>query len=181
MSITDELVDETKEEEDDEEDDDEEKEEEKPEKSKSAAISSATAKLKGEIADNATNRYAIFIGSQLLLDFQKDEELSQAYLDNKQTLKSIYDTIYERAKKLRYENCAVIEDEVVYGWARDICHLKPKEKEKKEESKPATKEAKAIIKQAVGNAQLAQEKPKQKKEKKEDTDTLSLFDFIGVN
>lgn len=61
--------------------------------------------------------------------------------------KECFNYIYENARKLKHGNCAMIEDNVVFKWARDFYNdgiaLKELEEKKAKEQKESEKKAKA--------------------------------------
>lgn len=137
----------TKEEDADGEEEEEEEDTETEEKSSPKATGEAKttvsketeeaiSKLKQEICDNAENTQLVIVGSELVKDFKKDDELAKAYLENKQTIKTIWDAIFDEVKAhYKDGSFAMLPDEQVYSMAREQCHLPPK---KKEEPKKAT-------------------------------------------
>lgn len=187
MGLEDELKGDKAEDESEEENEDEEenKDEEKPEAKKEEPKKPSTAadaikKLKEEISDHLDDTYMVLIGSRLVQDFAKDEELAKAYLDNSQSLQGIYDHVKDEARKNEVNGVTIAESEWVWKTAREACKLAPKPKEEpKKTIVPATTASKPT--------KNKQEKPKQEKtvtkeppkeEKKKDDRQMSIFDMI---
>lgn len=88
-----------------------------PEKIKLDWDMDPSERLKAETEALAQNDQMRAVGNYLLAEFAKDEPLAACYKARKVSLKQIIDFITKEARKAAVNNCAMIEDSTVYGWA----------------------------------------------------------------
>lgn len=91
-------------------------------------IEEAIKKINTEIQKDPKNRYLALVGEHII-DQINTEAAAEAVLHEKKNLAGAMQKIQTEAAKKKYGNCAVIEDAVVYGWARDYFGLTGEEAE----------------------------------------------------
>lgn len=74
-------------------------------------------RLKTEIEFRKEDPNVKCIGEFLLKQFETDEPLKNAYKERKVTLDAIYTFIINQASKKQINRCAMVNSEVVFGWA----------------------------------------------------------------
>lgn len=74
-------------------------------------------RLKTEIEFRKEDPNVKCIGEFLLKQFENDEPLKNAYKERKVTLDAIYTFIINQASKKQINRCAMVNSEVVFGWA----------------------------------------------------------------
>ena len=85
-------------------------------------IEDAIKKINTEIQKEPSNRYMALIGEHII-DNITSEAAAEKVLKEEKTLAKALDGIQNKASKQKTGNCAVIEDAVVYGWAREYFGL----------------------------------------------------------
>ena len=103
---------------------------------------------------------------------QEDSLFAVTYAKENKNIKDCYSYITSQAKKQASNGCAMIEDDVVFGWAvhyYDEDDIKV-EKTSNTRSEVKTSATKTEVKKEASKAKI---KPK----KKEDVNQLSLFDL----
>lgn len=74
-------------------------------------------RLKTEIEFHKEDPNMKCIGEFLLQQFETDEPLKNAYKERNVTLDAIYTFILNQASKKQINRCAMVNSEVVFGWA----------------------------------------------------------------
>lgn len=147
----------------------------------------------------AENDQMRLVAKMLLDEFAKDGNLAKAYFDRKVTLSDVVAFIASEAKKSAVNNCAMISDETVYGWAIHFVQdgeVKPKSKpavtviskETEEELRKRAEEEffEAEKKRLEEERKKAQEREERKRQaaiqrqekKRMESGQMSLFDFM---
>ncbi|MGM9917572.1 hypothetical protein [Anaerotignum sp.] len=85
-------------------------------------IEEAIKKINTEIQKDPKNRYLALVGEHII-DQITTEEAAEKVLKEEKTLARALTGIENRARKQITGNHAVIEDAVVYGWAREYFGL----------------------------------------------------------
>ena len=81
-------------------------------------IQKAIDKIDGE-AENLNNKNATYISSHIIDTYLNNDENAEKVLDEKKTLKGCWDSITSKAKKLAENNCAMVEADTVFDWAKE--------------------------------------------------------------
>ena len=158
-------------------------------------------RLKVEMEALAENDQMRLVAKKLLDEFSKDQNLSKAYFDRKVTLDAIIKYIMAEAKKAAVNNCAMIEDKTVYGWAIHFVQdgkfnpsvknptitVIPKEDKEQLRKKAEEDFLKEEKQRLESERKKAEEREKKKKEaaiakaekKRRESGQMSLFDFFG--
>ena len=123
-------------------------------------------RLEQEVIEmNNFNVYAIFNHIKCL------PELQDKFNNKEKTIKGMYEYVYGRAKTVKQDNVAMVNDRIVYSWASNYFKHSNKDlgiKEKKI-SPPSVKE--------LENKTLQEEK-EQKKDEEKDTQ-ISMFEEVA--
>lgn len=85
-------------------------------------IEDAIKKINTEIQKEPSNRYLALVGEHII-DNITSEAAAEKVLKKEKTLAKALAGIENQASKQKEGNCAVIEDSVVYGWAREYFGL----------------------------------------------------------
>ena len=85
-------------------------------------IEDAIKKINTEIQKEPNNRYIALIGEHII-DCITSEAAAERVLQEEKTLERALTGIKNRAKQQQVKGHAVIEDAVVYGWAREYFGL----------------------------------------------------------
>ena len=85
-------------------------------------IEDAIKKINTEIQKEPSNRYLALIGEHII-DNITSEAAAEKVLKEEKTLAKALGGIQNKASKQKTGDCAVIEDSVVYGWAREYFGL----------------------------------------------------------
>ena len=85
-------------------------------------IEAAIKKINTEIQKEPSNRYIALIGEHII-DCITSEAAAEQVLQEEKTLGRALTGIENRAKQQQVKGHAVIEDVVVYGWAREYFGL----------------------------------------------------------
>ncbi len=85
-------------------------------------IDEAIKKINTEIQKQPNNRYLALVGEHII-DRITTEAAAEKVLKAEKTLARALTGIQNRASRQKEGNCAVIEDAVVYGWAREYFDL----------------------------------------------------------
>ena len=85
-------------------------------------IEDAIKKINTEIQKEPNNRYIALIGEHII-DCITSETAAERVLQEERTLERALTGIENRAKQQQFKGYAVIEDAVVYGWAREYFGL----------------------------------------------------------
>lgn len=85
-------------------------------------IEDAIKKINTEIQKEPSNRYLALVGEHII-DNITSEAAAEKVLKKEKTLAKALGGIQNKASKQKTGNCAVIEDSVVYGWAREYFGL----------------------------------------------------------
>lgn len=85
-------------------------------------IDEAIKKINTEIQKEPNNRYLALVGEHII-DRITTEAAAEKVLKAEKTLARALTGIQNRASRQKEGNCAVIEDAVVYGWAREYFGL----------------------------------------------------------
>lgn len=88
-------------------------------------LQEAIAKVEKEITD-AGNQQTKVIGRYVIDKLLKSEDAAEKVMNEKKTLKGCMDSIKAKAKERAVNQMAMIEDETVYGWAREYYGIKDK-------------------------------------------------------
>lgn len=167
-----------------------------------------TERLKTEMEALEEKDQMRLVAKMLIEEFAKDPNLAKAYKDRKVTLKAVIDYITKEARKLAVQNCAMVSDETVYGWAihfvQDGVVKETKDKTltvnvltKKTEDEIAEQAKKdfyeAEMKKLEEEKRKAEEKVKKaekrakakaaekaKKEAEKNADQMSIFEFFEI-
>ena len=186
--------------EEEEEDSAESKEESKGEKIRLDMTMDPSERLRIEMEALQENDQMRLVAKMLIGEFSKDPNLSSAYKERKVTLEAIIKFIMEEAKKAAVNNCAMIDDATVYGWAIHFVQdgdVKPSKKEPtitvipKEAEEELRKKAmeqflEAEKKRLEEERKKAEEREKKKREaaiakaekKRKESGQMSLFEFF---
>lgn len=97
-------------------------------------IEDAIKKINTEIQKEPSNRYLALIGEHII-DNITSEAAAEKVLKKEKTLAKALAGIENQASKQKEGNCAVIEDSVVYGWAREYFGLTANPQAPAEEAK----------------------------------------------
>lgn len=97
-------------------------------------IEDAIKKINTEIQKEPDNRYIALIGEHII-DCITSETAAERVLQEERTLERALTGIENRAKQQQVKGHAVIEDAVVYGWAREYFGLSAEASQ--ESSKPS--------------------------------------------
>lgn len=81
-------------------------------------IQKAINKIDGE-AEKLKDTNTILIASHIIDTYLTSDENAEKVLDKKKTLKKCIDNIKSKAKQQATNGMAMIDDETVYGWAKD--------------------------------------------------------------
>lgn len=81
-------------------------------------IQKAINKIDSE-AENLKNTNATRIASHIIDTYLTSDENAERALDDKKTLRSCIDNIKSKAKQQAVNGMAMVDDETVYGWAKD--------------------------------------------------------------
>ena len=157
-------------------------------------------RLKIEMEALAENDQMRLVAKKLLEGFEKDQNLAKAYLDRKVTLEAVIKYITSEAKKSAVNNCAMIDDQTVYGWAIHFVQdgdVKPSKKKPtitvipKETEEELRKQAEeqfleAERKRLEEERRKVEEREKKKREaalaraerKRKESGQMSLFEFF---
>ena len=85
-------------------------------------IEDAIKMINTEIQKEPSNRYLALVGEHII-DNITSEAAAEKVLKKEKTLAKALAGIENHASKQKEGNCAVIEDSVVYGWAREYFGL----------------------------------------------------------
>lgn len=97
-------------------------------------IEDAIKKINTEIQKEPSNRYLALVGEHII-DNITSEAAAEKVLKEEKTLAKALGGIQNKASKQKTGNCAVIEDSVVYGWAREYFGLTANPQAPAEEAK----------------------------------------------
>lgn len=122
-------------------------------------IEEAIKKINTEIQKQPNIRYLALIGEHII-DCITTEAAAEAVLAEKKTLSGAMQKIQTEAGKQKNGNMAVVEDHIVYGWAKEYFGLA---------DMPAQKRLEVAYPQTI--AEFPKEKPKKALQR------LSLDDF----
>lgn len=116
------------------------------------------------------DKYLIIIVNYLMLQ----TEMNEAFLNEEKNLKNMANYIKNKARKSATDNVAVIEDEVVFQWAKDYFNKSDEELGIKKEEKKAVpiKQNKKEDEEFGSIFGIAKN---DNKEKKEEIEQISLF------
>lgn len=157
-------------------------------------------RLRVEMEALAENDQMRLVAKKLLDEFNKDQNLSRAYFDRKVTLDAVIKYITSEARKAAVNNCAMIDDQTVYGWAIHFVQdgeVKPSKKKPtitvipKETEEQLRKQAEEAFLEAErqrleAERKKAEERERKKKEaaiakaekKRQESGQMSLFEFF---
>ena len=102
----------------------------------------------------------------------EDPLFSVTYAKENKNIKDCYSYITSQAKKQASNGCAMIEDDVVYGWA---VHYYDEDDIKVEKSSSVRSEVKTSAPKTEVKKEASKAKSKPKKKEKEDVGQYSLF------
>lgn len=97
-------------------------------------IEDAIRKINTEIQKKPNDRYRALIGEHII-DSITSEVAAKKVLQEEKTLEKAMQEIQKKAEAQKSGSCAVIEDSVVYGWAREYFGLTAKPQTPAEEAK----------------------------------------------
>ena len=97
-------------------------------------IEDAIKKINTEIQKEPSNRYMALIGEHII-DNITSAAAAEKVLKKEKTLAKALAGIENQASKQKEGDCAVIEDSVVYGWAREYFGLTANPQTPAEEAK----------------------------------------------
>ena len=97
-------------------------------------IEDAIKKINTEIQKEPSNRYLALVGEHII-DNITSEAAAEKVLKEEKTLAKALGGIQNKASKQKTGKCAVIEDSVVYGWAREYFGLTANPQAPAEEAK----------------------------------------------
>lgn len=81
-------------------------------------IQKAIDKIDGE-AEKLNNKNATCISSHIIDTYLNNDENAEKVLDEKKTLKRCLDSIIVKAKKQKEGNCAMVDSDTVFEWAKE--------------------------------------------------------------
>ena len=133
----------------------------------------------------AENEYIAVIGNYLMERAKTDQAVAGNLKKENKSLKRCFQFIIDEAKKMQNGNCAMVEDEVVFGWAihyydednLSIDNAVKHEKESKKEDKkePKKKLSEKAEKKVIEETEITTKNKVLKKNKTVVEDQLSLF------
>ena len=85
-------------------------------------IEDAIKKINEEIQKQPTNQYVALVG-EYIIDQITTESAADAVLEERKNLAGAMKEIQNKASKQKTGNVAVVEDAVVYGWAKEYFGL----------------------------------------------------------
>ena len=81
-------------------------------------IQKAIDKIDGE-AEKLNNVNARVIASHIIDTYLNSDENADKVLDDKHTMKGCFNRIISKARKRAENNCAMVEDDTVFDWAKE--------------------------------------------------------------
>lgn len=146
----------------------------------------AKEKLEKELKKAKDKAFAEPVIGHLLNRIAEDSGLAEDILQEHKTWEKCKSYLYDRARKMKSRNCAVVRDDTVYEWAEDYYRKDDKAEEEEKARKEAERkkkleeEAKARKEKATEKAKAeVQPKPTEKPKKGEVEGQMSLFDMMN--
>ena len=135
------------------------------------------------------NEYIAVIGNYLMERAKTDASVANNLKKENKSLKRCFQFIIDEAKKQQKNNCAMVKDDVVFGWAvhyydeddlsidNAVKHEKESKKEdkKKPKEEPKKKLSEKAEKKVIEETEITTKKKEMKKNKTVVEDQLSLF------